>query len=380
MGLKNEAQSGYGTKKFYQEYVSGMSRERFSKELSADTERLKLVYKEAVEDIERQQGQQLPGHVKFLRLFSDLTQRLNPTRRLIFGLGSVSFVAYYLLNFFGILEFFLIGDLLLPFGFLSMFMLLLIELLEKSDVQKEIDLARDIQLSLLPGTSLNKENLEVYSFAHTAKEVGGDYLDVIETERGTYVIIADVSGKGLSAALYMVRLQALVSMIIEKEQPTPKELFLQLNNYIKSNSRDKTFVTGCVAFFPNDEDHFEYIRAGHNIPIYYNKERDTTFKLKSNGFALGMTSTKLLDKNMEVKKFHFKPGDSVLFYTDGLNEARNEHNEEYGEERIESLMEIYGSLHAKTIIGKVQSSLETFIGSVDPLDDVTFTCIHRPSK
>lgn len=380
MGLKNEAQSGYGTKKFYQEYVSGMSRERFSKELSADTERLKLVYKEAVEDIERQQGQQLPGHVKFLRLFSDLTQRLNPTRRLIFGLGSVSFVAYYLLNFFGILEFFLIGDLLLPFGFISMFMLLLIELLEKSDVQKEIDLARDIQLSLLPGTSLNKENLEVYSFAHTAKEVGGDYLDVIETERGTYIIIADVSGKGLSAALYMVRLQALVSMIIEKEQPTPKELFLQLNNYIKSNSRDKTFVTGCVAFFPNDEDHFEYIRAGHNIPIYYNKERDTTFKLKSNGFALGMTSTKLLDKNMEVKKFHFKPGDSVLFYTDGLNEARNDHNEEYGEERIESLMEIYGSLHAKTIIGKIQSSLETFIGSVDPLDDVTFTCIHRPSK
>lgn len=380
MGLKNEAQSGYNTKRFYQEYVSGMSRERFSKELSADTERLKLVYKEAVEDIERQQGQQLPGHVKFLRLFSDLTQRLNPTRRLIFGLGSVSFVAYYLLNFFGIVEYFLIGDLLLPFGFLSMFMLLLIELLEKSDVQKEIDLAREIQLSLLPGTSLNKENLEVYSFAHTAKEVGGDYLDVIETESGTYVVIADVSGKGLSAALYMVRLQALVSMIIEKEEPTPKELFLQLNNYIKSNSKDKTFVTGCVAFFPNDEEHFEYIRAGHNIPIYYNKERDNTFKLKSNGFALGMTSTKLLDQNMEVKKYHFKPGDSVLFYTDGLNEARNNRGEEYGEERIESLMEIYGSLHAKTIIGKLQSSLEAFIGSVDPFDDVTFTCIHRPSK
>ena len=378
MGLKNEAQSGYGTKKFYKEYVSGMSRERFSKELSADTERLKLVYKEAVEDIERQQGQQLPGHVKFLRLFSDLTQRLNPTRRLIFGLGSVSFVSHYILSFFGLLPYFFIGDLLLPFGFLSMFMLLLIELLEKSDVQKEIDLAREIQLSLLPGTSLNKKNLEVYSFAHTAKEVGGDYLDVIETDDGTYVIIADVSGKGLSAALYMVRLQALVSMIIEKEKPSPKELFLQLNNYIKSNSRDKTFVTGCVGYFPNDEEYFEYIRAGHNIPIYYNKDRDVTYKLKSNGFALGMTSTKLLDQNMEVKKFHFKKGDSVFFYTDGLNEARNIHGEEYGEERIESLMEIYGSLHAKTIIGKVQSSLEAFIGDEDPLDDITFTCVHRP--
>jgi serine phosphatase RsbU (regulator of sigma subunit) len=380
LGLKNEAQTGFGTKKFYKEYVSGMSRERFSKELSADTERLKLVYKEAVEDIERQQGEHLPGHVKFMRLFSDLTQRLNPTRRLIFGLGSVSFVAYYLLNFFGILPYFLIGDLLMPFAFLSMFMLLLIELLEKSDVQKEIELAREIQLSLLPGTSLNKENLEVYSFAHTAKEVGGDYLDVIETGRGTYVVIADVSGKGLSAALYMVRLQALVNLIIKKEHPSPKELFLQLNDFIKSNSKDKTFVTGCAAFFPKDENHFEYIRAGHNIPIYYNKERDSIYKLKSNGFALGMTSTKMLAQNMEVKKFQFKPGDSVLFYTDGLNEARNNRDEEYGEDRIESLMEIYGSLHAKTIIGKLQSSLETFIGQVSPLDDVTITCIHHPEK
>lgn len=355
-----------------------MSRDRFSKEFSADTDRLKLLYKEAVEDIERQQGEVLPGHVKFLRLFSDLTQRLNPTRRLMFGLGSVSFVAHYLISFFGISEYIFIFDLLLPFGFLSVFMLLLVELLEKSDVQKEIDLAREIQLSLLPGTSINKDNMEIYSFAHTAQEVGGDYLDVIETAKGTYVIIADVSGKGLSAALYMVRLQALVNLIVERDQPTPKELFLQLNNYIKSNSKDKTFVTGCVSFFPKDGEYFEYIRAGHNIPVYYSREKDTTFKLKSNGFALGMTSTPVLEKNLEVKRFQFKKGDSVLFYTDGLNEARNESGEEYGENRIDSLMEIYGSLHAKTIVNKVQSSLEAFVGSTTPLDDITFTCVHRP--
>ena len=380
MSLKNEAQSGYGTKKFYKEYVSGMSRDRISKEFSADTDRLKLLYKEAVEDIERKQGQQLPGHVKFMELFSNLTQRLNPTRRLAFGLGSVSFVGHYLLNFIGAGDLVFFSGLLLPFSFVSMFFLLLVELLEKSDVQKEIDLAREIQLSLLPGTSLNKENLEVYSFAHTAKEVGGDYLDVIDTEKGTYVVIADVSGKGLSAALYMVRMQALVNLLIHKEQPSPKDLFLQLNDFVKSNSKDKTFVTGCVAYFPNDKDEFEYVRAGHNIPVYYSRERDTTFNLKANGFALGMTSTSMLGQHLEVKRFHFKPGDSVLLYTDGLNEARNERGEEYGEERIESLMEIYGSLHSKTIVKKIQASLEAFIGPVPPADDVTFTCIHRPEK
>ena len=357
-----------------------MSRDRITKELTADTDRLKLLYKEAVEDIERKQGQQLPGHIKFMQLMSNLTQRLNPTRRLTFGLGAVSFVGHYLLGFLGLSNVVFFSGLLLPFSFVSMFFLLLVELLEKSDVQKEIDLARDIQLSLLPGTSLNKENLEVYSFAHTAKEVGGDYLDVIDTDKGTYVVIADVSGKGLSAALYMVRMQALVTLLIHKEHPSPKDLFLQLNDFVKSNSKDKTFVTGCVAYFPNDKDEFEYVRAGHNIPVYYSRERDATFNLKSNGFALGMTSTSMLGQHMEVKRFHFKPGDSVLLYTDGLNEARNERGDEYGTERIESLMEIYGSLHSKTIVKKIQASLESFIGPVPPADDVTFTCIHRPEK
>lgn len=380
MSLKNEAQENFGTKKFYQEYVSGMNRHRMSKELSADTDRLKLLYKEAVEDIERQQGTQLPGHVKFMRLFSNLTQRLNPTRRLAFGLGSISFVAHYILLFIDAVSVIPFANLLLPCGFTSMFLLLLVELLEKSDVQKEIDLARDIQLSLLPGTSLNKENLEIYSFAHTAKEVGGDYLDVIDTDKGTYIVIADVSGKGLSAALYMVRMQALVNLLVHKEQPSPKDLFLQLNDFVKSNRKDKTFVTGCVAYFPHDKQEFEYVRAGHNIPIYYSKERDTTFNLRANGLALGMSSTENLSKYLEVKRFHFKPGDSVLLYTDGLNEARNERGDEFGEARIESLMEIYGSLHSKTVINKIKSSLENFIGSIPPADDVTFTCIHRPER
>ncbi|MEO1023183.1 MAG: PP2C family protein-serine/threonine phosphatase [Bacteroidota bacterium] len=378
MSLKNEAQSGYGTKKFYQDYVSGMSRDRFSKEIAADTDRLKLLYKEAVEDIERQQGEQLPGHVKFMRLMSDLTQRLNPTRRLTFGLASIGFAGHYLLSFFGLSNFVFFSGALLPLSFIAVFFLLLVELLEKSDVQKEIDLAREIQLSLLPGTSLSKDNLEVYSFAHTAKEVGGDYLDVIETEDGTYVINADVSGKGLTAALYMVRMQALVKLILERDKPTPKELFLELNNYVKSNRRDKTFVTGTAAFFPKNKDQFTYVRAGHNIPVYFSRERDTTFKLRAKGFALGMTTTQNLEKQLEEKTFKFFPGDSVLFYTDGLNEARNERGEEYGEERVESLMEIYGSLHAKTVIKKIQASLEAFIGPVTPADDITFTCVHRP--
>lgn len=356
-----------------------MTRERIGKEFYKDTDRLKQLYAEAIdEDIQRARKEDgLPGHLKFLRLFSALTQRLNPTRRLLFGLSVVSFVTYYLVGFLQITGFVFFYELLVPFAFGSMLMLLLVELLEKSDVKREIDLAREIQLSLLPNTEHSREKLEIFSFANTAKEVGGDYVDIIETEGGTYIVIADVSGKGLSAALYMVRMQALVHLIIEKSQPTPKELFLELNNYVKSDIKDKTFVTACAGFFPKGENNFIFARAGHNAPVLYSKERDATFDLRSDGYALGMTSSKNLENQLQQKKFHFKPGDSVLFYTDGLTEARNEFGEEYGESRLDNILSVYGSLHAKSIIRKVQSSLENFIGKEKPADDVTFTCIHH---
>lgn len=355
-----------------------MTRERMGKEFYKDTDRLKQLYAEAVgEDIDQAESQEVPGHLKIMRLFSALTQRLNPTRRLLFGLSVVSFVSHYLFGFLQMTGLIFIYDLLMPFAFVSMLMLLLVELLEKSDVKREIDLAREIQLSLLPNTEHYRDNLETASFANTAKEVGGDYVDIIETENGTYIIIADVSGKGLSAALYMVRMQALVHLIIEKSESSPKELFLELNNYVKSDIKDKTFVTACAAFFPKGEDHFIFARAGHNAPILFSNDRDATFDLRSDGFALGMTSSENMEQHLQEKKFHFKSGDSVLFYTDGLTESRNERGEEYGDERLDGIMSIYGSLHSKSIINKVQSSLENFIGTEEPVDDVTFTCVHH---
>ena len=379
MGLKNEAQSAFqNTKSLYKEYVSGMTKERLGKEFYKDTDRLKQLYKDAIgEDVERAKGREIPGHIKFFRLFSSLTQRLNPTRRLAFGLSSLSFLGYYLFDFIGIANYIIFYDLMIPFSFGAMLVLLMVELLEKTDVKREIDLAREIQLSLLPANEFNKDGLEISSFANTAKEVGGDYVDTIETEEGTYIVIADVSGKGLSAALYMVRMQALVHLIIEKSSPSPKQLFLELNNYVKSDIKDKTFVTACAAFFPRNEENFQFARAGHNAPIFFSNERDATFDLRSDGYALGMTSSKNMEAHLQQKKFHFKPGDSVLFYTDGLTEARNDYGEEYGEERLDAIMSVYGSLHAKTIIRKVQSSLEAFIGSEKPGDDITFTCVHK---
>ncbi|MCC5926110.1 MAG: SpoIIE family protein phosphatase [Bacteroidetes bacterium] len=379
MSLKNEARQAYQhTRSLYQDYTRDMNRETLGRDFSADSNRLKALYREAIGVTPSDpRGQDISLMTKFDRLTRALALRMSPVRRLIFGVSMIGFISHYVMGFFGFQI-----SILIPFvSFAGMVMLLLVELLEKLDAKKEIDLARDIQLSLLPAASIRHESIDIVSFANTASEVGGDYVDIIKTEKGFYYIIADVSGKGLSAALYMVRMQALVHLLINKFEPTPKQLCLELNEYIKNDRRDKTFVTACVAFFPDGEDYFEMVRAGHNSPILYSMSKDAVLDLKTTGFALGMTTTKRLEAFMKQMRVSFKEGDSLLMYTDGLNEARNPFGEEFGDTKIRSLVELYGSLEAKTMIHKLQIGLEQFIGSASQGDDITFSCIKKnPGK
>jgi phosphoserine phosphatase RsbU/P len=372
MSLKNESKETLeSTKSFYREYTDDMTRERFTREFHADTDRLMELYKEAIgSDVDEITGEPIPLHVKAGRLFKSLSMRLNPTRRIVFGVSLVGFALQFLYSGF-------FATALLTASFAAMVMILLLELLEKLDVKQEMDLAKELQVSLLPPSKARLAGLDIHSFANTAKDVGGDYVDLIETDEGLYYIIADVSGKGLSAALYMIRMQALVHLLIKKDKPTPKKLFIELNNYIKSYRSDKTFITACAAFFPKNEDYFIHVRAGHNPAILYSREKDVTVELQTTGFALGMTKSARLDNFMKESRVAFKEGDSVLFYTDGLTEARNMEGEEYGTSRIRSLMDIYGSLESKSIVKKIQTSLEAFIGNTRTADDITFSVIRK---
>ncbi|KPQ00792.1 MAG: sigma-B regulation protein RsbU (phosphoserine phosphatase) [Bacteroidetes bacterium HLUCCA01] len=375
MSLNNEARQAYNqTRSLYRDYTHDMNRETLGRDFHADSNRLKELYREAIGvSGTNQSSQQLSALSKLERLTRALAMRLSPVRRLVFGGSMIVFLSHYVLGFLG----FSVNILFPLTAYAGMVMLLLVELLEKLDAKKEIDLARDIQLSLLPPAGITHGNLEIVSFANTAQEVGGDYVDAVKTPGGIYYIIADVSGKGLSAALYMVRMQALVHLLINKFQPTPKDLCLELNEYIKNDRRDKTFVTASVAFFPDKADYFDMVRAGHNAPVLYAADKDAVLDLKTTGFALGMTSTKRLNAFMKETRVSFKAGDSLLMYTDGLNEARNPSGEEFGDTKIRSLVELYGALEAKTMVRKIQNSLELHLGSGKPGDDVTFSCIKK---
>lgn len=373
--VKNETKSkNTAGKASYRNYVEDITSEKIYTGWTEDRDRLVGLYKEAIgEPIDPQTGEEITLFEKLNRLTTAMLSRLNPLRRIIFASSVAAFILHYLTS--GTLS-----QVLLPLSFLGVAQLLIVELLEKLDAHKEIDFARQLQISLFPKPNIDHQNLRICSFATTAREVGGDYVDIIHGENGTYYIIADVSGKGLSASLYMIRLQAMVSLLIKKNEPTPKELLVELNNHIKSGKRDKTFVTACIAYFPKETDHFLFARAGHNGPIYFNRQRDDITELLPKGFALGMTNSGLLRHNLQEINIPFEPGDCVLFYTDGLVEARNDNGQEFETQRLKNLMDIYGSLDAKSIVQKIQFSLDAFIGNTKPLDDITFTAVEYKMK
>lgn len=371
MSLKNQTKQSYDTKSFYKEYTDGMTADTIGRGFHEDSTRLRQLYYEAVGDaISKETGEPVPVHERFLRLFGTLGNRMSPIRRLVFGVSFVLFFVYLILG--GPLQ-----HVAMSVSFLAMITLIMLELLEKLDAKREIDLAREIQLSLLPSSKITHNGIDFVSFANTANDVGGDYVDIISSDAGSYLIIADVAGKGLSAALYMVRMQAMVHLLISHKDMSPKELLMALNENIKSNKTDKTFVTACVAFFPKNSEEVHFVRAGHNPPFYYRHKDDSVLELRSSGFALGMTSNKMLQKQLKEVTIPFKQHDSLLFYTDGLTEARDKANEEFGEGRLRALFELYGSLNAASLISKIQSSLENFVGNERLKDDITFTAVHR---
>lgn len=370
--LDNEARTGSRTTgTFYRDYTRGMTPRQIGKEFQDDSRRLLALYRQAVGMEPHKEAQNAFSPGNFLKLIGELLTRLTPMRRLALGVSFAGMAVHILWT--GPL-----AALALPLSIIILVLLLLLELLEKSDAKQEISLARDIQISLLPQSDIRHNQMEFASFASTASEVGGDYVDVIPARDGVYCVVADVSGKGLYAALYMVRLQALVHLVIEKFEPDPATLLTALNDYIKSGARDKTFVTACAAFFPDKSDKpVQLCRAGHNAPMLYLHGDKAIRELRSDGMALGMAPTPVFKNSLKQLAFHMKSGDNLLIYTDGLTEARNERGEQYEEFRLRSLFDLYGPLNASTIRHKIQVSLEDFIQSSPLTDDITFTCIHK---
>jgi sigma-B regulation protein RsbU (phosphoserine phosphatase) len=249
--------------------------------------------------------------------------------------------------------------------------------LEKEKIEEELSLARRIQQGLLPKENPSIVGLEVAGISIPALTVGGDYFDFIQiAPHKLLVVIADVSGKGMSAALYMSKVQGMVQLAAHM-YASPKEMLKNVNRRIFEGIERRSFITMILALFDTKKKQVRICRAGHNKALI-----GVNGKLKfleGGGIGLGLERGPLFDNELEEINLPLKPESLFFFYTDGLTEAMNRQGKEFGEETVSKLVKEKRSLAAEQLQKVVITAAEEFQGEAEQHDDVTVVVVKSRS-
>jgi sigma-B regulation protein RsbU (phosphoserine phosphatase) len=245
--------------------------------------------------------------------------------------------------------------------------------LEKEKFEEELSLARRIQQGLLPKENPSIAGLDIAGTSIPALTVGGDYYDFIQIDpKKLLVVIADVSGKGMSAALYMSKVQGMVQLAAHM-YASPKEMLKNVNRRIFEGIERRSFITMILALFDMKKKQVRICRAGHNKALI-----GLNGKLKfleGGGIGLGLERGPLFDNELEEVVLPIKPESLFFFYTDGLTEAMNRQGKEFGEETVSKLVKEKRSLLAEQLQRVVITAAEEFQGKAEQHDDVTVVVV-----
>jgi sigma-B regulation protein RsbU (phosphoserine phosphatase) len=246
---------------------------------------------------------------------------------------------------------------------------------DQQRVKEELDLARKIQQGLFPKTNPEIPGLDIAGVSVPALSVGGDYYDFIPLgPQKILAVVADVSGKGMSAALYMSKVQGMVQLA-SHIYSTPKEMLTNINRRIFDGMDRRSFITMILALFDMKKKEVRICRAGHNKALL-NVNGKIRF-LEGGGIGLGLERGPMFDNAIEEIRIPLKPDSLFLFYTDGITEAMNEQKQQLGEQAIVDLLLAKQNLSAKSIQHAILTKVESFRGSAEQHDDVTMVVVKR---
>ena len=237
----------------------------------------------------------------------------------------------------------------------------------KERMEGELSIARDIQMSMVPSHFPDYQGLDMYASMTPAKEVGGDLYNFIRKGDMLYFCIGDVSGKGVPASLFMT-LATRGFLTLAATGRKPAEIATRMNAELSVNNEMGMFVTMFICMYDLKQGRIEYCDAGHNPPIIGNADGQFSFlDVKESNAPIGLwPDLEYVGEEMDL------PRDSmILLYTDGLNEAENRKQEQYGEERIIQLMNSHASLGARDIIEALKVDANQFRDGAEQNDDLT---------
>jgi serine phosphatase RsbU (regulator of sigma subunit) len=242
---------------------------------------------------------------------------------------------------------------------------------EKERVQKELEIAKGIQKSFLPESAPKIEGFELAGLNTPALEVGGDFYDFIPVSLNKWgLVIADVSGKGVPAALFMALSRTLIRANAT-DNPTPAKAIRRANDMISEDGRANMFVTLFYGVLDPVRKTLTYVNAGHNPPLVLGKGSVEITLLAARGVALGV----MTDIEYEEKEIALHSGDILVLYTDGVTETINRKSEMFGHERIARLVEANQHLSAQSIIELIEKEVFTFSQGQPQFDDITLLLV-----
>jgi sigma-B regulation protein RsbU (phosphoserine phosphatase) len=240
----------------------------------------------------------------------------------------------------------------------------------------ELQIAAEIQRNFLPETIPQSEGYDIAAKSIMAKEVGGDFFDVMPLEvipmskNRTGIMIADVSGKGVPAALFMA-LSRIVVRVTATWYKKPSEVISFANPIIASNSKTGMFVTLFYGIIDTETRTLSYVNAGHNPPIVLRKATGEIEELELTGVAVGA----LEDAPYEQQEITLFPGDVIVLYTDGITEAVNDKEEMFDVPRLHEVIRKNGDSSAQVIVDEIIRSVFAFSGSQPQFDDITLMVV-----
>lgn len=234
-------------------------------------------------------------------------------------------------------------------------------------IDKELEFAKQIQYSSLPSVIQSQGLFDIYADMRTAKEVGGDFYDYyLLSDSRLAFLMADVSGKGIPAAMFMMRAKTTIKDLAEQGLE-PDEIFTIANERLCANNEAFMFVTAWMGILDLKTGHMKFVNAGHNPPLLCRRDGEFEYLRVRSGLTLAAMEGIQYHKN----EMQMEPGDRIYLYTDGVTEATSCEEELYGEERLKTLMNSLGNVSSEQLCHEIRDSVDAFVGKAPQFDDIT---------
>jgi len=373
------SQPGYGhgqrLRNFWQRVSEGRQIDELWSQFSADARASYTFYmKEAdEEELGRRRGVYRFLHIA-KTLFWSLLMKMTPARRVLLLIALVMLVISGLKFQFG--RNFSFDVNFVGIAALLFLLLLSLELADKVTMKRDLEIAREIQMWLVPSEPPEVPGADIAFATRPQNSVAGDYYDAFypdERRDRLVAVIADVAGKSVPAALLMATLQASLRTIAGEGVPVA-ELVTRLNRYASAYSLDgRRFTTAVLCEYDPVSRQLTYVNAGHNAPIL--RRADGTFEtLDVGGLPLGIK----LGAEYQTATLELRPDDALIFFTDGVVEAFNESGEEFGNSRWQAAIRSLPGWNAQETLRFLMSRVDEFVGATRQSDDIT--CLVFRSK